>query len=36
MTQKLLLIDFENVQQVDLGRLDDACQVMIFVGAKFD
>ncbi|HEU4618822.1 MAG TPA: PIN domain-containing protein [Gammaproteobacteria bacterium] len=34
MTQKLLLIDFENVQQVDLGRLDDACDVMIFVGAS--
>jgi hypothetical protein len=32
MTQKLLLVDFENVQQVDLARLDDSFQIIIFVG----
>lgn len=34
MTQKLLLVDFENVRQVDLTRLDDKFQVIIFVGAS--
>lgn len=33
MTQELLLVDFENVQQVDLSRLDDSTNVIIFVGA---
>jgi PIN domain len=33
MTQKLLLVDFENVQQVNLARLDDSFQIIIFVGA---
>jgi PIN domain len=33
MTPKLLLVDFENVQQVDLARLDDSFQIIIFVGA---
>ena len=33
MTHKLLLVDFENVQQVDLARLDDSFQIIIFVGA---
>ena len=33
MIQKLLLVDFENVQQVDLARLDDSFQIIIFVGA---
>ena len=33
MTQQLLLVDFENVQQVDLARLDDSFQIIIFVGA---
>lgn len=33
MAQKLLLVDFENVQQVDLARLDDSFQIIIFVGA---
>jgi PIN domain len=33
MTQKLLLVDFENVQQVELARLDDSFQSIIFVGA---
>ena len=32
MTQKLLLVDFENVQQIDLARLDDSFQIIIFVG----
>jgi hypothetical protein len=32
MTQNLLLVDFENVQQVDLARLDDSFQIIIFVG----
>lgn len=34
MTTKLLLVDFENVQQVDLSKLDDSYQVIIFVGAS--
>ncbi|MDB5986765.1 MAG: hypothetical protein JWR16_1818 [Nevskia sp.] len=33
MTDKLLLVDFENVQQVDLARLDDSFQIIIYVGA---
>ena len=34
MSQKLLLVDFENVQQVDLAQLDDTFQIVIFVGAN--
>lgn len=34
MTQELLLVDFENVQQVDLSRLDEGRHVIIFVGAS--
>ncbi|NJO00031.1 MAG: hypothetical protein HC875_40930 [Anaerolineales bacterium] len=34
MTQKLLLVDFENVQQVDLSRLDESFQIVIFIGAS--
>lgn len=34
MTTKLLLVDFENVQQVDLSKLDDTYRVIIFVGAS--
>lgn len=34
MTNKLLLVDFENVQQVDLTRLGDNFHVVIFVGAS--
>jgi hypothetical protein len=34
MINKLLLVDFENVQQVDLSRLDASYQVIIFVGAS--
>jgi hypothetical protein len=30
---KLLLVDYENVQQVELAGLDDSFQVIIFVGA---
>ena len=33
MTQKLLLVDFENVRQIDLSRLSDGTDVVIFVGA---
>lgn len=34
MAEKLLLVDFENVQQVDLCRLDQTYSVIIFVGAN--
>jgi hypothetical protein len=34
MHKKLLLVDFENVQQVDLSRLDDSFNIIIFVGAN--
>ena len=34
MTHKLLLVDFENVQQVDLSRLGDNFHVVIFVGSS--
>lgn len=34
MIQKLLLVDFENVQQIDLARLDSSFQIRIFVGAS--
>lgn len=34
MTNKLLLVDFENVQQVDFSRLDKTYSVVIFVGAS--
>ena len=34
MMNKLLLVDFENVQQVDLSKLDESYQVIIFVGAS--
>lgn len=30
---RLLLVDFENVQQVELANLDDSYRVIIFVGA---
>ena len=33
LSQKLLLVDFENVQQIDLNRLDDSFHVAIFVGS---
>ena len=34
MIQKLLLVDFENVQKIDLARLDSSFQIWIFVGAS--
>lgn len=34
MTQRLLLVDFENVQQVDIERLDESFRVNFFVGAS--
>jgi hypothetical protein len=34
LTRELLLVDFENVQQVDLSRLDESTSVIIFVGAS--
>lgn len=34
LTHKLLLVDFENVQQVDLSRLDDNFHVVVFVGSS--
>jgi len=34
LTQELLLVDFENVQQLDLSRLHDNTNVIIFVGAS--
>jgi hypothetical protein len=30
---RLLLVDFENIQQVELAKLDDSYHVIIFVGA---
>lgn len=33
MSNKLLLVDFENVHQVDLSRLDENFHVSIFVGS---
>lgn len=32
MASKLLLVDFENIQQLDLTRLDKGCRIVIFVG----
>jgi hypothetical protein len=32
--EKLLLVDFENVQQVDLSQLDDTFHIIVFVGAN--
>lgn len=34
MSHKLLLVDFENVQQIDLSRLEQNFQVVIFVGSN--
>ena len=34
MTSKLLLVDYENVQQLDFGLLGDAYHVIVFVGAS--
>ena len=32
--KELLLVDFENVQKVDLSRLGDGCDVIVFLGAS--
>lgn len=32
--RKLLLVDFENIQQVELTRLEDSFRIIIFVGAS--
>lgn len=34
MIQYILLVDFENVQQVDLSKLKDDTSVIIFLGAN--
>ena len=34
MSKKLLLVDFENVQQIDLSRLGDNFDVVVFVGSS--
>ena len=34
MRKNLLLIDYENVHKIDLSRLDDSYQAIIFVGAQ--
>lgn len=34
VSQKLLLVDYENVQQVDFGRLVDGFAVVVFVGSS--
>ena len=34
MAQELLLVDFENVQQVDFSLLDESTNVILFVGAS--
>ena len=34
MTQKLLLVDYENVHKIDLSLLDESYSAIIFVGAK--
>ncbi len=34
MAEKVLLVDFENVQQVDFSKIDKAFNVSIFVGAN--
>jgi uncharacterized LabA/DUF88 family protein len=32
MSQKFLLVDFENIQQVDLSKFDTAYKIIIFIG----
>ena len=34
MGQKLLLVDFENVQQIDLSQIEEDSNVIIFVGSN--
>lgn len=34
MNPKLILVDYENIQKIDLSLLDDSYRAIIFVGAK--
>ena len=34
MSQKLVLVDYENRQQIDLSLLDETYRAIVFVGAK--
>ncbi|MDO8292395.1 MAG: hypothetical protein Q7T29_05985 [Gallionella sp.] len=34
MNQKLVLVDYENIQKADLSVLDDTYRAILFVGAK--
>ena len=34
MSPKLVLVDYENIQKIDLSLLDDSYRAIIFVGAK--
>jgi hypothetical protein len=34
MKPKLVLVDYENIQKIDLSLLDDSYRAIIFVGAK--
>ncbi|MFZ2387095.1 MAG: PIN domain-containing protein [Polaromonas sp.] len=34
MNKKLILVDYENIQKIDLSILDDSYSAIIFVGAK--
>lgn len=34
MTRKLVLVDFENVQRIDLSMLDETYRAIVFVGAR--
>jgi hypothetical protein len=34
MTKKLVLVDYENIQKIDLSVLDESYSAIIFVGAK--
>lgn len=34
MSKKLVLVDYENVQRIDLSMLDDSYRAIVFVGAN--
>ena len=34
MNKKLILVDYENIQKIDLSILDDSYSAIVFVGAK--
>lgn len=34
MTKKLVLVDYENIQKIDLSILDESYRAIVFVGAK--